>query len=138
MSKKNLFKLDWRSTLSSVIIGLGTVVIARMPATALPIESEIKLSQVGVRSRITTPTPLNLRPRIHIPSPSGNHSRYQNHHYTDRYEGCSYYGDCRHPRSRRTHRKKGRNNTTIIIINSDNHRTYRNHHDNGYIRVIRK
>lgn len=145
MNQKNPFKLDWQNILSSVVIGLGTVGITSIPATAVPLETEIRLSQVGVHGGVTTPTPLNLRPRIHIPAPRSNYHRHRNRHYGRYRRDCSYYGNCRHTPHIRSHRKKRRNSTTIIIINSDNdlrydndHRSYDNHRHNRYIRIIKK
>ena len=110
--------------------------ITATPATASPIENEIILSQVGVRRGITPPIPLNLRPRIHIPSPPSNYrhnySRYNYHrHHSD-------YGNYRHPYHRRTHRKRRSHPGTVIIISPGNYSNYSNYGNNGYIRVIRK
>ena len=124
--------LDWRSL--GIAISLGIFSLAQTPARAFPAasQSSFELAQVGVGSRIDRPTPLNLRPRTHIPLPtvngrSGSYYRYSDRdRYYDRYQyGHEHY----HTHRRRNRHRKG----PVIIINPAN--SYSNY---DYIRVIRK
>ena len=127
--------LDWRSL--AIAISLAIFSVCQSPAKAIPApnQSSFRLAQVGVGSRINRPTPLNLRPRTHIPLPtvngrSGGYYRYPDR---DRHRNGSGYGhDHYHTHPRRHRHPKG----TVIIINPANYSGYSNH--NGYIRVIRK
>ena len=141
MEKKTQIKLDWRQVLGSIAIGIGVISIVDTPVTAAPTSSTIKVAQVGIRSRINPPTPLNLRPRTHTPLPHNNydhpdrsyrryhrdygnyHDRHHHHHngYSDRYE--------RH----NTYRKRRSNRSKVIIIRPGNLRDYGSR---NYIRVL--
>lgn len=131
---RNLF--NWRSSLGSLIISLGLLSVTKSPVKAIPpqTQSSFELAQVGVRSRIDRPTPLNLRPRTHIPLPTvrgsryGSYSRYPNRdRYYDGY-GHSHDRDRTHPR--RSRHRRG----PVIIINPSNYFEYSNY--DSYIRVI--
>ena len=130
--------LDWRSI--AIAIPLAIFSLTQSSAKAIPApnqsESSFRLAQVGVGSRINRPTPLNLRPRTHIPLPTVN-GRYEGYYryseYRDRHRNGYRYGhDHYHTHRRRNRRRKG----TVIIINPSNYSEYHNY--NGYIRVIRK
>ena len=129
---------DWRSTLGTLAISLGMFSVAQLPARAIPTSSQTnsQLAQVGVRSRINRPTPLNLRPRTHIPLPRvngryGSYNRYPR--YRDRYyDGYRYGHDHHHTHRRRSRHRRG----TVIIINPSNYTEYSNY--DGYIRIIGK
>ena len=130
--------LDWRSLLGTITISLGIFSVIDSPVRAKPasVQSGFKLAQVGVGSRINPPTPLNLRPRTHIPLPTvenhrGGYYRYpedRGHHH----DGYTYGHDHYHTHRRRNRRRKG----PVIIINPAGYSEYSNH--NGYIRIIRK
>ena len=128
--------LDWRSL--AIAISLGIFSIAQSPARAIPAsnQSSFKIAQVGVRSRINRPTPLNLRPRTHIPLPtvndrSGSYYRYPK--YRDRhYDRYRYGHDHYHPHRRRD-RYRNRSGTVIIINPANSYSNY-----DSYIRIIRK
>lgn len=148
MNKLSLAKINWRTTLGTLAISLGTLGIIELPAEANPhqVQDSLQIAQVGVRSRINAPTPLNLRPRTHIPLPSRRYNRRSNY--------CGYHG-CRgehrhHRRYRRSnrrvrydhdhydhHRRSRSRKRSVIIINPSNSNS-RYSNDNGYIRVIRK
>ena len=131
---RNLF--NWRSGLSSLIISLGIFSVAKSPAEAMPAQtsSSLELAQVGVRSSINRPTPLNLRPRTHIPLPAvnGRYGSYYRHPgYRDRHYDRSGYGhDHYHTHRRRKHRH--RRGPVIIINPADSYSTY------DYIHIIGK
>ena len=136
MVKQHRNLLNWRSALGSLAISLGIFSVAQSPARAIPTNSHsCKLAQVGVRSRVNGPTPLNLRPRTHIPQPTvnGRYGSYYRHPNRDRHYDRHEYGhDHYHTHRRQSRRRKG----TVIIINPYSYSEYSNH--NGYIRVIRK
>ena len=121
----------------SIAILLAIFSVTQSPAKAIPApnQSDFKLGQVGVRSQIDRPTPLNLRPRTHIPLPTVNDrgSYYRYPKYRDRhYDGYGYGHDHYHTHRRRNRHRKG----TVIIINPSNYSEYSNY--NGYIRIIGK
>lgn len=137
MVKQHRNILNWQSALGTLAISLGIFSIAQSSARAIPTNSHsFKLAQVGVRGRINGPTPLNLRPRTHIPQPTVNDrygSYYRHPEYRDRhYDRYGYGHDHYHTHRRRNRHKRG----PVIIINPANYSEYSNH--NGYIRVIRK
>ena len=126
-----------------MVIGFGTVGYTNTAATAAPIENNLQLAQVGVRSGITPPTPLNLRPRSHTPLPQSNYSHYPSR-YDRRYGNYRrhdpHYGDRHYYRHshRHTHHNRHRNRGKVIIISPGNHSGFSNYSNNGYIRVIGK
>lgn len=131
--------VDWRSILGILAISLGIFSVTESPARAIPTKSQnFKLAQVGVGSRINRPTPLNLRPRTHIPLPTVRDSR-SDRYYRSRenrhrhYDGYEYGHDHYHTHRRRKPRRQG---GPVIIINPSNYSEYSNY--DGYIRVIRK
>ena len=144
MNKKNIAKLIYRNALGALAVGLGAIAVMDIPATAAPIEDNFRLAQVGVRSRVSSPTPLNLRPRTHTPLPQRNYSHHPSHNrqynssygHSDRYES--------HPRNRRhrehSHRRRHRNQGRVIIISPGgshrSHGSYGSYSNGGYIRVI--
>ena len=133
MDKKYQSKLNCRSALVALAIGLGAIGILDTPVIAAPTQESFKLAQVGVRSRITPPTPLNLRPRTHIPSPADRYRRY-NRGYGRYGRDKPYYRDRYTHTHPRTHKKRRSRRGTVIIINPSNYRNYSNY--NGYIGVI--
>lgn len=113
MNRKYRAKLNWRNA-------LGALAIVGISFIDAPV-----LAQVGIRSRIESPTPLNIKPRTHIPSPA---DRYNDRRYNyPRYNRS--YG---HHHYRRTHKRK-RNGGTVIIINPSR-RSYSDR--NTQIRII--
>ncbi len=137
MGKQYRNKFHWRSLLGALAISLGAFsIIESPPAQATPklIQGSFEIAQVGVRSQINGPTPLNLRPRTHIPLPESRYDRrgdYGDREYRD-YK--SEYGHDHYHRSRRSDRHR---RGPVIIINPSNYsESYRN--SDGYIRVIRK
>ena len=142
MNQKNIFKPNWRNTLGALAIGIGAITCINTPATATPIQNNFKLAQVGVRSRISSPTPLNLRPRVHIPLPRSNYSRYNypkynsgydNHRFGDRY----YQNDRHHHHHEHTHDRHHRRGK-VIIISPSNHNGISNYSSDRLIRVIKR
>ncbi|MGF1588915.1 MAG: hypothetical protein ACFCU7_06690 [Pleurocapsa sp.] len=130
-------KFNWRSLLGALTISLGAFGIIESPAQATPdrIQSGFELAQVGVRSRINGPTPLNLRPRTHIPLPESRYNPRDDYGYSGDRERKSRYGRDYH----HTHRRSDRHGRdTVIIIKPSNYvESYRNN-DSSYIRIIRK
>lgn len=87
MSKQGQKRFSWQKALSILAIGLGTAGAMESAAIANPIRGRdnLKLAQVGVRSRINAPTPLNLTPRTHIPLPTTRYNRHHNYYENDGY-----------------------------------------------------
>ncbi len=130
-------KFNWRSLLGTLAISLGALGIVESPAQATPerIQSSFELAQVGVRSRIDGPTPLNLRPRTHIPLPESRYNSRDDYGYSgSRKRKSGYDRDYHHTRRRGD--RHGRD-TVIIIRPSNDVESYRSN-DDSYIRVIRK
>lgn len=110
MNKSNQTKYYWQKVLGifAIVSAVNTI---STEAIANPYnDSELYLAQVGVRSRINAPIPLNLRPRNHIPLPRSSrrsrYNRHNDHRYRDRrYSEYNhdYYRDRRN--SRRSHRR---------------------------------
>ena len=140
MNQKNLFQLNWRNACGALAIGLGAFTCINTPATATPIQSHFELAQVGVRSRITPPTPLNLRPRVHTPLPQSNYSHYPHHRYSKYNSGYNNYrrSDRYHHHHEHTHDNHHRSRDKVIIISPGNHRDVRNYSSDNFIRVIRR
>ncbi|HEY9772090.1 MAG TPA: hypothetical protein V6C71_26900 [Coleofasciculaceae cyanobacterium] len=137
MGKQYRNKFNWRSLLGALAISLGAFsIIESSAAQATPelIQGSFELAQVGVRSQIDGPTPLNLRPRTHIPLPESRYDRrgyYGDREYRD--HEYKYGHDHYHPHPRGDRHRRG----TVIIINPSNYsESYRN--SDNYIRVIRK
>lgn len=143
-------KSNFSKTLAVLALAVGITNAIDRPAAAIE-ENSIKLAQVGIRSRIDSPVPLNLRPRTHTPLPSsnyyrprreyrgydrnygyyGHHGEHHDHHHhhthRDRYEHRRY----------NTHRKRRSSRGKVIIFNAPgNLRGYGDR--NSYIRVIGK
>ena len=103
--KNNQTKFYWQKILGifAIVSAASTISTA---AIANPHNStELYLAQVGVRSRINSPTPINLRPRHHIPLPSSNRSSRYNRRYNQHrdYRYSEYNDD--YYRDRRINRK---------------------------------
>ncbi|WP_019504538.1 hypothetical protein [Pleurocapsa sp. PCC 7319] len=165
-------RLNWQPILSAFALGLGTVGLCspveamsqitakesppllenKIQATSQTTDSQadFQLAQVGVRSRINGPTPLNITPPpgTHIPLPASNyhHRGYHHHPYrrarrkyihhrrSSRYDRHQpYYDGYRHHSHRSRRYKKG---SRVIIINPATHDRY--NHNSSYIRVIRR
>ena len=143
----NKSKLTWRKAFSAIAIGLGAIGCLDVSATAKPIENDLnnsfQLAQVGVRSRITPPTPLNLRPRVHTPLPSSNYSRYPSrsyHRYNtgyDSYRRHDHHHDDYHYRHHKNRRyRRHSNHRKVIIISPGSHGGISNYGNDGFIRII--
>lgn len=134
MAIKQKVKLSWLKTLSPIALVLGGFWMTELPAAAIPnieiSQNNLYLAQVGVRSRIVPPTPLNLSPRYHIPLPQSNY-RHRDYGY-DNYHDDYHH----HHRYRRNGRRHSRNKGSVIIINpaTEQHRST----SGSYIRIIRK
>ena len=127
----------WRATAIAIPLVIFSLTQSSAKAIPAPNQSSFRLAQVGVGSRINRPTPLNLRPRTHIPLPTvrdrGYGSYYRHPKYRDRhYDEYRYGHDHYHTHRRRHRRRKG----PVIIIDPANYSGYSNH--NGYIRIIGK
>lgn len=144
MASKQKTKLGWLKALSPIVFTLGGVLAAELPAAAIPnldsiniSQNGLHLAQVGVRSRIVPPTPLNLTPRYHIPLPQSNY-RYRSRGYRrDRHYGYDRYDDYHHHhRHSRYSRRRSKNKSPVIIINpaTEQHRST----TGSYIRIIKK
>ena len=105
MGKKGQRRFGWRRVLGILALSLGAAGAMETSAVAAPQAAEdIYLAQVGVRSRINSPTPLNLRPRTHIPLPQSRYSRYRNYHHNYGYKDSDNRGSYRQRRSYRRDR----------------------------------
>ena len=133
--------LHWKSALSAIALTVGAFGIGSSAEAFPTARNSFKLAQVGVRSRINPPTPLNLRPQTHIPLPTN--SRSSDRHYNSGYGGYhggyprhDEYGHGHH-HHRDRHRGKRRNRGPVIIINPANS-SYSNYSNKGsYIRINR-
>ncbi|MEM8677639.1 MAG: hypothetical protein AAGF83_27835 [Cyanobacteria bacterium P01_G01_bin.67] len=93
MNNQAQVKISWRAALGALTLTWGAFSIMEAPAKASEPE-DLVIAQVGVRSRVTSPTPLNLRPRTHTPLPTRE--------YSQKYD---YYGNPIYENSRRGHRR---------------------------------
>ena len=143
MNGQNKFKLNWQSALGAIAITAGVLGIGESPAQSMPIaEDSWQVAQVGVRSRINSPTPLNLRPQTHIPLPTNSRSSdyYQPSRYRGGYSRHDEYGYGHHHdhHHHRGHHRRRRNRGPVIIINPATS-SYSNYSSqDSYIRIIRK
>ena len=125
-------KFKWQTALGALAISYGMFGLMEASAEATPwnTQDSSTLAQVGVRSRINPPTPLNLRPQTHIPLPTTSRSRdyysYPRHRriYQDR-----HYNYCR---------KRCSRNDTVIIINPSHYSEFEYRNNDSYIRIIRQ
>ena len=118
MDRKYRAKLNLRNA-------LGVLAIIGISFIDAPV-----LAQVGIRSRIESPTPLNIKPRTHIPSPA---DRYNDPRYNyPRYNPGYGHHHKHYPHHRRTHKRGG----TVIIINPSRHNDYNFSDRNTQIRII--
>ncbi len=149
MHKQFQGKLNWRSALGALVIFLGAFSISESPADAAPyqVEDTFKLAQVGIRSRVKAPRPLNLRPRRHFPLPTRSSSRRSDYYGRSRYRGAvrgrgryrGYDCDRRYDHDHHTHRRRNRRRRDSVIIINPSNSNYRNYSNyDSYIRVIRK
>ena len=132
-------KFKWQTALGVAIsCGMFGVMEASAQATPWNIHDSDLLAQVGVRSRITPPTSLNLRPQNHIPLPTTSRSRdyygYPRHrgaYHHDRYDNYRdrHYNYCRKNCSR---------NDAVIIINPSRYSEFDYSNGDRYIRIIRQ
>ena len=140
MNGQYKIEFNWQSALSAVALAVGVLAIAKSPAQSMPIAESLQIAQVGVRSRINSPTPLNLRPRTHIPSRADSHRsnyyRYDDYGRYDRYDDYGY-GHHHHHHHRHRHNRGRRNRGPVIIINPATS-SYSNYSQDGYIRIIGK
>lgn len=127
MASTHQTKHPWLQVVSPIVLILGGIGSAELPATAMPkiesLSNNLYLAQVGVRSRVVPPTPLNLRPRFHIPLPQSNYHR-------------RFYGDRDYHHHHKYGRRRSGSRRPIIIINPavEEHRST----NQRYIRIIRK
>lgn len=131
-------KFGWQTALGALAISWGIVGAIEAPASAAP-WTQRTIAQVGVRSQIGSPTPLNLRPRTHIPLPTNSRSRDYYGYPTRRYYGHGKYGHYRDPHRHYPPKRSG--GGTVIIINPSNYSEYSNYNYSefgGRVRVIRK
>ena len=152
MNREQQVKLDWKFALSAiaatVALGIGSSSVQASPEAEFN-QKNFQIAQVGVRSRINSPTPLNLRPRTHIPLPTRSRSSdyyrqhrgyYPQHRGYNRHDqyGYGHDHDCNH---RGHHRGRNRRRGTVIIINPASSSSYSNYNYTdigGHIRIIRK
>ncbi len=143
------FKLYWQQALGAMAIAMGAMSIVKAPAVANPHNQDsFEIAQVGVRSQINAPTPLNITPPpgTHIPLPESN---YNSQDYYGDWRGSSrgyipyggyrresdYRRDYGYHRDRDIYERNHNRRGTVIIINPATESSYSN---NSYIRVIRK
>ena len=149
MHKQFQGKLNWRSALGALAIFLGVFSITESPADATPykIQDNVKLAQLGIRSRVKAPRPLNLRPRNHFPLPTRSSSQRSDYYGRYGYRGSvrgrgrsrGYDCDRRYDYDHHTRRRRNRRRRDSVIIIDRSNSNYRNYSNyNGYIRVIRK
>ena len=133
MEEKSQGQFNWHPALSALAMVIGVIGTIDTPATAaaIKVEDSIKVAQVGIRSRINSPTPLNLRPRTHIPLPRRSYRRHYNHHHYHHHhhDNDSYDRHYQH----NTYRKRRSHKDKVIIINPGNLSDYGRY---NYIRVI--
>ena len=145
MNKQPQHKFCWQQV-GAIAIAMGAMSIVKAPAVANPYNQDsFEIAQVGVRSQINAPTPLNITPPpgTHIPLPESN---YNNRDYYDDPRGSSRYipyedyrreNDYRRDygyHRRDTYERNRSRGGTVIIINPATESSY----SNSYIRVIRK
>ena len=138
MNQKTRSKLNWRNVIGTLAIGLGAITSIDASAMATPIKDNFQLAQVGVQSRINSPTPLNLRPRTHIPLPQSNYSHYPRYNsgYGNYDRRHSHQGNRHHTHHRHTHHHRHRNRSTVIIIRPGGHSSMGNYGNGNFIRSI--
>ncbi len=145
MDNKYRIPSNLSKTLAALAVGTIALIAMDNPVTAAPTKDSLKLAEVGIRSRINAPIPLNLRPRSHRPSPRGDYRGYDRD--DGYYEGHGDECDRRHHRHTHRHRdrrypynaryKRRSNRSRVIILNAPG--KLRGYGDrNSYIRVIGK
>lgn len=126
-----------QNALTASIISLGIAGAVELPTEAgvWQTQSSLKLAQVSDRSQIAPPTPLNLRPRTHIPLPTNSRSRdyYGYPRYRGSYRHDKYRSHHHHHRHHTYDRDRRRGGKVIIINPAE---SYSN--SNHYIRIIKK
>ena len=151
MNREQQVKFNWKSAFGAIVtaaaLGIGSSSVQASPEVELEAKS-FEIAQVGVRSRINSPTPLNLRPRTHIPLPTtsrssdyyrhrGYYPQYRRYNRHDRYGYGHHHGG----RHYGYHRGRNRRRGTVIIINPGSSSSYSNYNYTdigGHIRVIGK
>ncbi|MCC0178252.1 hypothetical protein I4641_14825 [Waterburya agarophytonicola K14] len=122
MIQENQSKFNWRNTFGALAVGLVSLGCLDTFATAAPIPENFEIAQVGIRSRVQSPVPLNLKPRFHTPLPRSNYSNYRHHDYgRDNYH---------HPHHSRNSRNRDRGKV-IIISPGGIYGSHRNESDRG-------
>ena len=132
MSKTNPLQFNWRNTLGALAIAIAPFV--DVPAIAAPMKDSFEIAQVGIRSNIQPPVPLNLRPRV-IVTPSSHHRPHYRHHGYPRH--YPHYNRHRrhyphpHYKHRSHHRRRHGHHKKIIIISpgGSHHRYDRGHYN---------
>ena len=131
-------KFKWQTALGALAVSWGIFGAIEAPASAAPWKAQSRrIAQVGVRSQIGSPTPLNLRPQTHIPLPTNSRSRDYYGYPRSRYYGHGKYG---HYRDRHYPPRRSRGGT-VIIINPSNYSEYSNYNYSEYggrVRIIGK
>ncbi len=148
MNKQPQHKFYWQQALGTMAIAMGAMSIVKTPAVANSYNQDsFEIAQVGVRSQINAPTPLNITPPpgTHIPLPEsnyGNRDYYGDSRGSSRYipyedytRESNYRRDYGYHR-RDTYERNRSRGGTVIIINPATESSYSN--SNSYIRVIRK
>ena len=139
MDGQNKIKLSWQPALSAIALAFGIVAIGD-PAQSLPeiAEDSWQIAQVGVRSRVTPPTPLNIRPQTHIPLPTNSRSSdyYRHNGYRRGYDRYEEYGHGHHHHHHHHHHRRRKGPVIIINPTTSSYSNYSS--QNGYIRVLRK
>ena len=139
MDGQNKTKFNWQSAFSAITLAVGAFGITKFPAQSMPVvEDRLQIAQVGVRSQISSPTPLNLRPQTHIPLPTNSRSSdyYRHPAYRGGYYRYDDYGYGHHHHHHH-HHHRSRHRGPVIIINPATS-SYSNYSQNGYIRIIGK
>ena len=148
MNREQQVKLNWKSVLGAIAataaLGIGSSSVQASPEAEFEKTESFQIAQIHVRSRINSPTPLNMRPRTHIPLPTtsrssdyyhrGYYPQYRGYNRYDRY-GYGHHHDYGHHRGRNGRRG------TVIIINPGSSNTYSNYNYTdigGHIHIIRK
>ncbi|MBE9045409.1 hypothetical protein IQ255_13545 [Pleurocapsales cyanobacterium LEGE 10410] len=135
MNKQHQTKFHWQKALGVLAVAMSIIGVAE-PAMTTPAQSQdsFQLAQVGVRSRVVGPTPLNIRPRTHIPLPASNYHRSGYYRYPGRRNYIKYKHYNRYGRDRyHSHRRRNRGGVNVII-NVPARRSY--YRSGSYFRII--
>ena len=110
MIQKNQSKFNWRNTLGALAVGLVSWGCLDASTTAAPIRDNFELAQVGIRTRVQSPVPLNLKPRFQTSFPSGSYSNYRHNSHR------RYNSHHRSHHSHYPHQNRRRRRGKVIII----------------------